>query len=193
MISMTSPAKSPVNSNMNPNRSQDIYEDEDLLATLKVDDFQAKEEFNDRLSLLSSRVCPKTSTGQDAPSVKLRKRCSIRRFLSGGNNNGKSKENKSENPEVKRSLSLTNDAVSKKSEFVPTVFVERSKSFSLPWTNPTMTHETEVRKRNSSGPVCVQRQPRIGGKSLFTYFKKLHLLKLLFKIYLNYKSHQHNF
>ena len=78
--------------------------------------------------------------------------------------------------EVKRSLSLTNDAsVSKKYDFVPTV-IERSKSFSLPWTtNPAsaMTHETEVRKRNSSGPVCVQRQPRIGGKSLFTDMRRL--------------------
>ena len=39
----------------------------------------------------------KTSTAQDAPSVKLRKRCSIRRFLSSGNNERKSENIKSEN------------------------------------------------------------------------------------------------
>ena len=58
-MNLNSPAKSPMNSKSPNKRSQDIYEDEDLLATLKVNDFQAKEEFNDRLSLLSSRVCPK--------------------------------------------------------------------------------------------------------------------------------------
>ena len=157
-----------------PRRNQE-YTQEDILTTLEVNDAKAKEEFDSQLSLLTSKVFKTPSTGQDqvlSPSVKLRKKCSIKRFLSGG---GKPKDKF----EVKRSQSLTQDLSPQKNlreiedeeAFVP--MIERSKSFSLPWTNSNsssnnisvqMSHDecdSSFRKRNSSGPVCVQRQPSI--------------------------------
>ena len=155
-----------------PRRNQE-YTQEDILTTLEVNDVKAKEEFDSQLSLLTSKVFKTPSTGHDqvlSPSVRLRKKCSIKRFLSGG---GKPKDKL----EVKRSQSLTQELSPQKNfreideeAFVP--MIERSKSFSLPWTNSNsssnnisqMSHDecdSSFRKRNSSGPVCVQRQPSI--------------------------------
>ena len=63
--------------------------------------------------------------------------------------------------QVKRSCSLNQDASPARQEFS----VERSKSFSISRTNPKMSHDESqaesVRKRNSAGAVCVQRQHSI--------------------------------
>jgi len=118
--------------------------EQDLLATLEVNDKEARKNLDESLSLLNSRI----SNNNEAPSVKLMKKCSIRRLL-----NGKSK------PPIARSQSLThtqNPNGCGSDDFI----VERSKSFSAT-SSMTMSHHlpSTAQKRSSLGSVCIQRQP----------------------------------
>ena len=117
-----------------------------VLATLKVNDSEARKALDQNLGMLNSRL--------ESPSLKLVKRCSLRKFF------GK-------NSKLKRSQSLTHE---KDSNFA----VERSKSFSSrtscaadarTWTssaNPksaAVSHENTRRSwgsPTSSTSVCVQ-------------------------------------
>ena len=122
-----------------------------VLATLKVNDSEARKALDQNLGMLNSRL--------ESPSLKLVKRCSLRKFF------GK-------NSKLKRSQSLTHE---KDSNFA----VERSKSFSSrssaadarTWTsaNPksaAVSHKNTRRSWGSptSSSVCVQRQRSIQGE-----------------------------
>lgn len=120
----------------NPSYFHPCSQPSDLIAaTLRVDDNEARKTLDHQLSILSSRI------SNESPSLKLVKKCSLRKFLSpkGGRSHGL---------ELKRSQSLTHEETNV--ETSPQEFaVERSKSFSTSWANPKMTHENV--KRNSIG------------------------------------------
>ena len=134
-----------------------------VLATLKVNDSEARKALDQNLGMLNSRL--------ESPSLKLVKRCSLRKFF------GK-------NSKLKRSQSLTHE---KDSNFA----VERSKSFSSrtscaadarTWTssaNPksaAVSHENTRRSwgsPTSSTSVCVQRQRSIQGELIILHIDHL--------------------
>ena len=125
-----------------------------FLASLKVNDSEARKALDQNLAMLNSRL-----ESRESPSVKLMKRCSLKKFF------GK-------NSKLKRSQSLTHE---KDSNFA----VERSKSFSSrssaadarTWTsaNPISAAVSQENTRRSWGSptyssVCVQRQRSIQGE-----------------------------
>jgi hypothetical protein len=161
-------------------QSQVVQEitDFQLLATLEVDDEEAKKTLHNQFSLLVQA----TTSSSEAPSVKLRKKCSIRRLLSSGRKQSKKaydfeseSEGFSEKSEsVLRCKSLGFDDSSadiseaKKSVFKALSFGgserhERSRSFgsTASWTNPPKAVSHKRRSGPDWTPVCVSRQQRV--------------------------------
>ena len=123
----------------------------EFLASLRVNDSEARKALGQNLAMLNSRL--------ESPSVKLMKRCSLKKIF------GK-------NSKLKRSQSLTHE---KDSNFA----VERSRSFSSrssyagaaasqtsPNSSAAVSHENTRRSWGSptTTSVCVQRQRSIQGE-----------------------------
>ena len=140
---------------------------EELFATFKVDDNEARKHLDENFNILSSRV-----VSAESPSVKLMKKCSLRRLLS-----QKPQFFPPPTLELKRSQSLTQQETNS-NEFI----VGRSKSFSASWATSSksinMSHETsravkespqQQYKRNSFGSVPLRRQQHTIIGKLNTY------------------------
>ena len=130
----------------------------EFLASLRVNDSEARKALGQNLAMLNSRL--------ESPSVKLMKRCSLKKIF------GK-------NSKLKRSQSLTHE---KDSNFA----VERSRSFSSrssyagaaasqtsPNSSAAVSHENTRRSWGSptTTSVCVQRQRSIQGEFDILIFK----------------------
>ena len=130
----------------------------EFLASLRVNDSEARKALGQNLAMLNSRL--------ESPSVKLMKRCSLKKIF------GK-------NSKLKRSQSLTHE---KDSNFA----VERSRSFSSrssyagaaasqtsPNSSAAVSHENTRRSWGSptTTSVCVQRQRSIQGEFEILIFK----------------------
>ena len=103
---------------------------EDLYAAFNVDDSEARKHLDENLNILETRIV----TASESPSVKLMKKCSLRRLLSSAAGHKSPAHAKSRPPvgwppglELKRSQSLMSQNETNKNELIG----ERSKSFSL--------------------------------------------------------------
>ena len=131
-------------------------------AALEVNDKEALKNLNESLSLLNSQI-----STTEAPSVKLMKKCSIRRLLNG----------KPKHPPVARTQSLTHTQNLENDDFI----VERSKSFSSSSSSAPspMSHpaSSTAQRRASFGSVCIQRQPTTVHQQSKKFIYKTHVAK----------------